>query len=64
MTYQELALEAGSPRGARAVGQAMRANRLPLIVPCHRVVSQKGLGGYAYGVSLKERILAAEAFFC
>lgn len=45
LTYGELALLLGS--SARAVGGACRANPLPLIVPCHRVVSAQGLGGYA-----------------
>ena len=37
-SYSQLAEEAGSPRAARAVGSAMAANRIPLIIPCHRVV--------------------------
>jgi methylated-DNA-[protein]-cysteine S-methyltransferase len=45
MTYGELADKIGS--GARAVGNACRANPCPLIVPCHRVVAVKGLGGFA-----------------
>lgn len=44
-TYGELAAHLGS--GARAVGNACRANPLPIIVPCHRVVAMAGLGGYA-----------------
>lgn len=47
ITYGELAKRAGSPGAARAAGQAMRTNPLPLIVPCHRVVATNGLGGYA-----------------
>ncbi len=47
-TYAELAAMAGSPRAARAVGGAMRANPAPIIVPCHRVVaSNGGLGGFS-----------------
>jgi methylated-DNA-[protein]-cysteine S-methyltransferase len=45
MTYGELAQKIGS--GARAVGNACRANPCPLIVPCHRVVAANGLGGFA-----------------
>jgi methylated-DNA-[protein]-cysteine S-methyltransferase len=45
MTYGELAVKIGS--GARAVGNACRANPCPLVVPCHRVVSANGLGGFA-----------------
>lgn len=62
-SYGELAAEAGSPGAARAVGSAMRANRFPLIVPCHRVVASGGnLGGFScpQGVEVKERLLAME----
>ncbi|WP_196138426.1 methylated-DNA--[protein]-cysteine S-methyltransferase [Aliikangiella sp. G2MR2-5] len=44
-TYGELAARIGS--NARAVGNACRRNPTPIVVPCHRVVAQKGLGGYA-----------------
>jgi methylated-DNA-[protein]-cysteine S-methyltransferase len=44
LTYSQLAEQLGT--GARAVGNACRANPLPLIVPCHRVVSARGLGGF------------------
>lgn len=46
-TYGELAREIGS--GPRAVANACGANNLPLLVPCHRVVAQKGLGGFMQG---------------
>ena len=46
-TYGELASAIGRPGGARAVGQANRSNPLAIIIPCHRVVAQGGLGGYA-----------------
>ena len=46
-TYGQVAQSVGSPRAARAVGQAMRRNPLPLLVPCHRVIGATGLGGYA-----------------
>lgn len=47
-SYGEVAEHAGSPRGARAVGNALNANPVPIVVPCHRVVpaSGKGIGGY------------------
>jgi methylated-DNA-[protein]-cysteine S-methyltransferase len=49
-------------RGARAVGQALARNRLPVIIPCHRVVgSDGGLGGYSGGVGLKRSLLRREA---
>jgi methylated-DNA-[protein]-cysteine S-methyltransferase len=47
-TYAWLAAKAGSPDAVRAAGQAMRRNPLPVVVPCHRVVSSGGgIGGYA-----------------
>lgn len=49
LTYGELAARIGS--GARAVGNACRANPCPLVVPCHRVVARKGLGGFAGEIS-------------
>ncbi len=63
LTYAELAEQAGNPGAARAVGNCMASNRIPLIVPCHRVVgSSGGLGGYsaAGGTALKRRLLALE----
>ncbi len=61
LTYGELARRAGSPRAARAAGQAMAHNPVPLIVPCHRVVAAGGgLGGFGGGLSLKRRLLALE----
>ena len=64
MSYAELAAKAGSPRAARAVGNCMAANRIPLLIPCHRVVCSDGrLGSYSApgGVAMKRRILASEA---
>jgi len=62
ITYGELATRANHPRAARAVGTVMSSNRFPIIIPCHRVVSSSGLGGYsaAQGVSLKSRLLELE----
>ncbi len=58
-SYGELALQLGtSPRG---LGQALGANPLPIVIPCHRVVSAKGLGGFAYGPIWKEKLLAFES---
>ena len=49
-TYREVAAGAGSPRGARAAGNALNANPIPIVVPCHRVLhSGGGLGGYGGG---------------
>ncbi|HOD33979.1 MAG TPA: MGMT family protein, partial [Holophaga sp.] len=62
LTYGELAARAGSPRAARAVGQAMRRNPLPILVPCHRVVGERWSGGYSFGQGLatKRRLLDLE----
>ncbi len=60
MTYGALAGRAGSPRAARAVGQVMARNPVPLVVPCHRVVASGGAGGYAGGLAMKDRLLALE----
>ncbi|MDA1007908.1 MAG: methylated-DNA--[protein]-cysteine S-methyltransferase [Planctomycetota bacterium] len=52
-TYQWLAKEVGSPQASRAAGQAMRRNPLPIIVPCHRVVSSSGSGGFSGSADVK-----------
>lgn len=62
-SYGEVAKRAGLPRGAQAVGQAMAANPLPIIIPCHRVLAAGDrLGGFsAYGgVLTKEKLLVLE----
>lgn len=60
VTYGELAVSAGSPGAARAVGQALSRNPYLGEVPCHRVVSANGLGGYVLGREVKEKILEEE----
>jgi methylated-DNA-[protein]-cysteine S-methyltransferase len=61
ITYGELARRAGSPRASRAAGQVMARNRVPLVIPCHRVVGAAGPGGYAGGLALKKRLLVLES---
>ena len=64
LTYQQLAQLAGSPQASRAVGNIMARNRIPLLIPCHRVVaSNGGLGGFSapQGVSMKQRLLDLES---
>jgi methylated-DNA-[protein]-cysteine S-methyltransferase len=64
LTYGELAAKAGYPGAARAVGNCMAANRIPLLIPCHRVVCAGGrLGSYSApgGTVTKRRLLALEA---
>jgi len=60
-TYGEIARAIGAPAAVRAVGSACGANPVALVVPCHRAVrTDGGLGGYAWGVSRKKRLLALE----
>lgn len=60
MTYGQLADNSGSPNAARAVGTAMKNNRYPLIVPCHRVVASNGIGGYSAGEGIKIKMMLLE----
>jgi methylated-DNA-[protein]-cysteine S-methyltransferase len=61
VTYGELAALAGYPCAARAAGSVCATNRFWLLVPCHRVVSATGLGGYgSSGLGLKRRLLELE----
>jgi methylated-DNA-[protein]-cysteine S-methyltransferase len=60
-TYAEVASRAGSPRAVRAAGNALGANPLPVVVPCHRVLRTGGaLGGYTGGLERKEYLLRLE----
>ncbi|MFH9864268.1 methylated-DNA--[protein]-cysteine S-methyltransferase [Streptomyces sp. NPDC017202] len=59
--YGDLAKRVGQPGAAQAVGTAMGANPLPVVVPCHRVVeSDGGIGGFGGGLEAKRRLLALE----
>ncbi len=61
ISYSELAARVGRPRAARAVGAAVRANPIPIIVPCHRVIGKDGaLVGFGGGLDLKQRLLSLE----
>ena len=60
-SYQWVAKKIGKPKAVRAVGQALKKNPFPLIIPCHRVVREDGsLGGYAGGTKKKEMLLRLE----
>ena len=60
-TYGALAVLAGRPKAARAVGQAVGSNPVPVIVPCHRVIASNGsLGGFSAGLDRKRALLAHE----
>jgi methylated-DNA-[protein]-cysteine S-methyltransferase len=64
VSYLELAKLAGFEGAARAVGSVMSRNAIPLIIPCHRVISSNGLGGFsaAAGVTSKQRLLKLEGY--
>jgi O-6-methylguanine DNA methyltransferase len=61
MTYSEIAAAVGNPKAARAVGSAVGANPLLLVVPCHRVVAKNGLGDFRCGLAWKKKLLELEA---
>ena len=61
-SYGWLAEKAGKPGAARAIGQALGRNPLPIIIPCHRVIGSNGkLGGFSGGLEMKRRLLHLEA---
>ncbi|EAD1457263.1 methylated-DNA--[protein]-cysteine S-methyltransferase [Listeria monocytogenes] len=62
VSYKDIAISAGSPKAVQAVGQANRANPIPIIIPCHRCVKSNGeLGGYnGADVDKKQYLLALE----
>ena len=60
-TYGALAVQAGRPRAARAVGTIMNRNPIPIVLPCHRVVGSTGsLVGYGGGLERKQQLLTLE----
>jgi methylated-DNA-[protein]-cysteine S-methyltransferase len=60
-TYGTLAQRVGAPHAARAVGTVMNRNRIPIVLPCHRVIGANGkLVGYGGGLDVKERLLRLE----
>ena len=60
-TYSQVAAIIERPGAARAVGSALGANPIPIIIPCHRVIpTSGGLGGYAYGPEMKRYLLHLE----
>ena len=60
-SYAWLAQQTGKPGAARAVGQALGKNPLPIIIPCHRVLKSDGkLGGFSEGPKMKKYLLALE----
>jgi AraC family transcriptional regulator, regulatory protein of adaptative response / methylated-DNA-[protein]-cysteine methyltransferase len=62
LSYTDVAKKVGAPRAARAVANACAANKLAIIIPCHRVIRQDGtLSGYRWGAHLRRRLLEHEA---
>lgn len=60
-SYQWVAMRVGGKQYARAVGMALGANPVPIVVPCHRIVAHDGsLGGFSCGLPLKRRLLKLE----
>lgn len=61
VSYSELAAMAGRPAAARAAAGACARNRVAVVVPCHRVIrGDGGLGGYAFGLEVKQALLDFE----
>lgn len=61
VSYRQVARAVGQPRAARAVGNALRANRTPLVIPCHRVIRSDGTpGGFSLGFDWKKHLLELE----
>lgn len=62
-TYKWLAERLGKPNAARAVGQSLGRNPIPILIPCHRIIESDGsLGGYSCGVDIKRRLLDIEYY--
>ena len=61
VTYSYIAEKVGNPKAYRAVGTSCGKNPIPLVVPCHRVVSKSGLGGFSGGLDIKRFLLELES---
>jgi len=60
-SYRWIAKKIGNPKGVRAVGQALKINKIPLVIPCHRIIEDSGkLGGFSLGIKWKARLLQLE----
>ena len=60
-TYAQIAAAVGKPKAVRAAGSANGANNIAVLIPCHRVIrTGGGLGGYAYGLEIKRKLLDKE----
>ncbi|MCX2682764.1 methylated-DNA--[protein]-cysteine S-methyltransferase [Campylobacter sp. MIT 21-1685] len=63
-TYKEIAEKIGYKNAYRAVGNANSKNKLPLFIPCHRIVASNGIGGYSGGLNYKTFLLKLEKYCC
>lgn len=61
VSYKKLACRMGNPLAYRAVANACGANKIPIIIPCHRVVSSNGFGGYSAGIEIKKELIKIES---
>lgn len=62
-SYKWVAQKTGRPRAYRAVGQVLKNNPYPLVIPCHRVIAaDNGLGGYSRGIKAKKKLLDLEKY--
>ncbi len=62
ISYGELAKRVGNPKASRAAGSANGKNRIPIVIPCHRVIAAGGkLGGFGGGLPVKQALLKLEA---
>jgi methylated-DNA-[protein]-cysteine S-methyltransferase len=65
VSYQEIALRIKKPEAVRAVANAIAQNKIPILVPCHRVIRKDGkLGGYRWGLRRKRQLLKLESGRC
>lgn len=66
LTYQDVAKKVGNKNLARAVGQALKLNRIVILIPCHRVVSKSGIGGFSgkNHLDVKRKLLKMEGISC
>ena len=61
-SYKDIAININNSKAYRAVGTAIKNNPIPIIIPCHRVInSNKNLGGYAYGLEIKNLLIKLES---
>ncbi|MEO0089108.1 MAG: MGMT family protein [candidate division WOR-3 bacterium] len=61
MSYKEIAIKLGNKNLARAIGQVLKRNPYPIVIPCHRVIRSDGkIGGYSLGIKKKKELLRKE----